>query len=150
VSLRQLAWLTLFLGGCAVVRRVPFMTAADVEPAPMSAPATVEAAEPPTPVTTVEPSTPTWTAIYTAYLGPGTVGACARSSACHGEAMRDPASAYRWLTERGYIDGPRSALVSSTNSCLEWFGGNMPPNGRPSEEARRDLRAWAAAGAAEN
>jgi hypothetical protein len=61
--------------------------------------------------------------------------------------MRDASSAYDWLARRGYIDGARSALVSPANSCLRWFGGNMPPQARPAEDATRDLQAWVAAGA---
>jgi hypothetical protein len=120
------------------------MTVADVEQLPVAAPAEAEAPEAPA------PSAPTWSAIFAAYLGPGTSGSCGRSSACHATEMSDPSAAYRWLSERGYIDGPRSALVSRTNSCLKWFGGNMPPRGEPSEDAARDLRAWATAGAQEN
>jgi len=64
--------------------------------------------------------------------------------------MRDASSAYDWLARRGYIDGTRSALVSPANSCLRWFGGNMPPQARPAEDATRDLQAWVAAGALED
>lgn len=90
---------------------------------------------------------PTWTALFAAYFGPGSPGSCGRAARCHAAEMRDASSAYEWLTRRGYIDGTRSALVSPTNSCLRWFGGNMPPQARPSEDATRDLQAWVAAGA---
>jgi hypothetical protein len=63
--------------------------------------------------------------------------------------MTDADSAYRWLTDRGYIHGEQSALVGG-NSCLRWFGGNMPPKGVPGQSATRDLTAWAAAGARNN
>ncbi len=66
---------------------------------------------------------------------------------CHAADMRDASSAYEWLSRRGYIDGTRSALVSPSNSCLRWFGGNMPPQAQPAEDATRDLQAWVAAGA---
>jgi hypothetical protein len=92
---------------------------------------------------------PTWSAIYARYLGPGTVGACARTRACHASEMSDAASTYSWLAQRGYIAGAQSALVGS-NSCLRWFGGNMPPRGAGDAEAVRDLEAWVAAGAANN
>jgi hypothetical protein len=97
------------------------------------------------------PSTPpTWTAMFAAYFGPGSPGSCGRAGRCHAAEMRDASSAYDWLVRRGYIDGTRSALVSPTNSCLRWFGGNMPPQAQPSEDATRDLQAWVAAGAPED
>jgi hypothetical protein len=63
--------------------------------------------------------------------------------------MTDADSAYRWLVQRGYLGGEQPALVGN-NSCLRWFGGNMPPRGVPNESAARDLTAWAAAGARNN
>jgi hypothetical protein len=63
--------------------------------------------------------------------------------------MSDAPTAYDWLARRGYIDGTRSALVSKSNSCLRWFGGNMPPRGEANADAARDLEAWVAAGAVE-
>lgn len=151
MSIRHLAWLVLLGGGCAAVRQAPLMTVAGVDPMSVEPPPTVQVAEAPAPsVPSDVPSAPTWTAIYTAYFGPGSPGACGRSSECHAAVMGAPPSAYKWLTERGYIDGTRSALVSRTNSCLKWFGGNMPPRGEPSDGATRDLSAWVAAGAPEN
>jgi hypothetical protein len=64
--------------------------------------------------------------------------------------MGDAASAYGWLAARGYIDGDRSALASTSNSCLRWLGGNMPPGGKPNDAAARALVAWVAAGAPNN
>jgi hypothetical protein len=64
--------------------------------------------------------------------------------------MSDPSSAYSWLASRGYIAGTGSAIVDPRNSCLRWFGGNMPPRGAPNDEAVRDLMAWVAAGAADD
>jgi hypothetical protein len=64
--------------------------------------------------------------------------------------MSDAPSAYEWLAQRGYIAGPQSALVSRSNSCLRWFGGNMPPRGTANDTAARDLEAWATAGASNN
>jgi hypothetical protein len=97
------------------------------------------------------PSAPrTWTAIFSAYLGPGTEGGCGRSGACHADEVKDAESTYEWLSRRGYIAGTQSALVSRTNSCLGWFGGNMPPRAMPNAQATRDLEAWVAGGALEN
>jgi hypothetical protein len=93
---------------------------------------------------------PTWSQIYAAYFAPRTTGGCGRSRTCHADTMADASTAYGWLTQRGYIDGTRSALVSKTNSCLRWFGGNMPPRGNPDGDATRDLEAWVAAGAPED
>jgi hypothetical protein len=92
---------------------------------------------------------PTWSAIYARYLSPHSDGGCGRSD-CHADVMGDPASAYAWLAQWGYIAGTRSPLVSTTNSCLVWFGGNMPPSGAPNDAALRDLTAWVAAGAPQN
>jgi len=110
-------------------------------PHPPEAAASTTATEPPA------PAPPRWEVIYSRYFGPGTPGGCGQSRKCHVEAMADAASAYTWLRERGYIAGTRSPLVSPINSCLRWFGGNMPPRGTTNDEAIRDLEAWVAAGA---
>jgi hypothetical protein len=96
------------------------------------------------------PDAPTWSSIYARFFGPGTEGACGRSGACHRATMSDATSTYGWLAQRGYIDGGRSALVSPTNSCLRWFGGNMPPGGKPNDEAASVIVAWVAGGALPN
>jgi hypothetical protein len=88
---------------------------------------------------------PTWGTIYARYLGPGTDANCA-GARCHANVMTDADAAYQWLAGRGYIRGEHSPLVRS-NSCLRWFGANMPPKGVPGDSAMRDLSAWAAAGA---
>jgi len=100
---------------------------------------------PPAPV--VESEAPTWTEIYARYFGPGSEGSCGRSRACHAAVMGDASSAHTWLEQRGYIAGTRSPIASEVNSCLRWFGGNMPPKGKPNPDAVRDFRAWVAAGA---
>jgi hypothetical protein len=92
----------------------------------------------------------TWSALYSAYMAPGTEGGCGRSSRCHARQMADAASAYGWLQQRGYIAGTGSALASNANSCLGWFGGNMPPGGHANAKAAADVAAWVAAGALEN
>jgi hypothetical protein len=95
---------------------------------------------------------PTWSRLYEEYFAAGTQGGCGRSSACHAAEMRDARTAYDWLHQRGYIDGVGSALASPSNSCLRWFGGNMPPAAKQpvldsGAQAAIDLRAWVAAGA---
>jgi hypothetical protein len=111
-------------------------------PLPVAAPATAPTVAP-TPA-------PTWTEIYATYFAPGTAGSCAGTGNCHPDVMADAASAYTWLAQRGYVAGAHSALISRTNSCLRWFGGNMPPRAAPNEDAVRDLEAWVAAGALPN
>jgi hypothetical protein len=110
-------------------------------PAPISAPSKPEAA-----VDVEVP--PSWGAIYQRYLAPGTQGNCG-AHGCHAHEMVDAASGYAWLAQRGYIAGTQSSLVMG-NSCLRWFGGNMPPRGAANDEATRDLGAWVAAGAQNN
>jgi hypothetical protein len=61
--------------------------------------------------------------------------------------MSDAPTAFRWLAERGYIDGVSSPLASPSNSCLRWFGGNMPPGGKTNDQAADEVSAWVAAGA---
>lgn len=90
---------------------------------------------------------PTWATIYEQYLALNTEGSCGRSGACHAAEMANAASSYAWLQQRGYIAGPRSAIASTSNSCLRWFGGNMPPGGKPNPRAAHDIDAWVAAGA---
>jgi hypothetical protein len=127
-------------------RASPVEVAAEEPAEHPPAPVTAEKAPPKTEMTA---PAPTWTAIYARHLGPGTAGACARARACHAETASDASSTYSWLAQRGYIAGAQSALIGS-NSCLRWFGGNMPPRASKDEDAVRDLEAWVAAGAADN
>ncbi len=92
----------------------------------------------------------TWSQLFAAYMAPGTEGGCGRMGACHSRQMSDAASAYAWLKQRGYITGTESALASNANSCLRWFGGNMPPGGHGNLRAAADVAAWVAIGAPEN
>jgi hypothetical protein len=51
----------------------------------------------------------------------------------------------------GYIDTgtpASSALIDQQQSCLSWFGGNMP--GGSSSKAVTDITAWVNAGAQNN
>lgn len=81
---------------------------------------------------------PTWTYIYNQYLA-----TCQR---CHYQMMAAP-SAYTWLRGLGYIDGTKSPLVSTQESVLSWYGGNMPPDGTANPQAVADMNAWAKVGA---
>lgn len=91
-------------------------------------------------------TSPTWTSIYNNYLAGSTEGRC---SACHGQCS-SAKNTYSWLSGKGYISGTSSALVDSSQSCLSWYGGNMPPSGPSDAKAVSDMNAWAAAGAANN
>jgi hypothetical protein len=58
---------------------------------------------------------------------------------------------YSWMAGKGYISGTSSAIVSTSRSDISWFGGSMPPSGPRSEaQAVTDMKAWVAAGAANN
>jgi hypothetical protein len=154
-GVRFLAFVAVTVVGCAGARMIPTTPAAPPEPVQPSAPmamaaplpAEVAASTSATEAPAAAPDPPTWETIYSRYFGPGTVGGCGRGRKCHAEAMADAPSAYAWLKQRGYIAGTQSPLVSRTNSCLRWFGGNMPPRGAPNDEAIRDLGAWVAGGA---
>ena len=65
--------------------------------------------------------------------------------------MGSPSAAYAYLKVEGYIDGPSSALVSTSSSVLTWYGGYMPPGGGSCDsQAVSALNAWVAAGAQDN
>ena len=90
---------------------------------------------------------PTWTAIFNSYLAGSTKGRC---SSCHSQGS-SKSNLYSWLQGKGYISGKNSALVDPNQSCLSWYGGNMPTNGPSSWSAAvNDMNAWAAAGALNN
>jgi hypothetical protein len=112
-------------------------------PEPQPEPSVVAGASPTVP-------TPTWSELFSAYMAPGTEGGCGRAGRCHARQMADPTSAYGWLKQRGYIAGTDSAIASNANSCLRWFGGNMPPGGQANPKAVADLAAWVAGRAPQN
>jgi hypothetical protein len=85
---------------------------------------------------------PTWTYVFKTYF----YMTC--QVACHSQ-MSAPRNAYAWLKSQGYISGTSSALVSA-QSCLIWYGGDMPPGATPNPQAVADLNAWVAAGALNN
>ena len=89
----------------------------------------------------------TWTTVFNTYLAGSTKGRC---SSCHSQGS-SKANLYSWLKNKGYINGTKSALVDSSQSCLSWYGGNMPTNGPSSwSQAVTDMNSWAAAGALNN
>jgi polyvinyl alcohol dehydrogenase (cytochrome) len=95
----------------------------------------------------------TWSAIYAAYLGPGTIGHC---GGCHFGAGRiipldSPSVAYQSLQSLGQISGTSSPIGQYGRSRLTWMAGDMPPNGPTSApDAVIAISAWVAAGALEN
>ena len=103
----------------------------------------------PEPAPNPEPA-PTWAAIYDRYFSVSSEASCGRSRKCHADQMGDADTAYTWLAQRGYISGRASPIASTRNSCLRWFGGNMPPGGKPNPRAVEDLSAWVASGAPNN
>jgi hypothetical protein len=151
-----LAFVAVTAVGCASAERsafsgpaVPIAPIVTAQPplAPAAlAPAAISPAR--APETAVAGPPPSWGAIYSRYFGPGTEGNCG-SRGCHAGEIADAPSGYEWLARRGYIAGTQSALVLN-NSCLRWFGGNMPPRGTTNDEATRDLVGWVAAGAQNN
>jgi hypothetical protein len=65
--------------------------------------------------------------------------------------MGTASGAYNYLKSKGYINGTASSLVNPSQSCLTWYGGNMPPSGTSSSpQAVADMNSWAAAGALDN
>jgi hypothetical protein len=92
------------------------------------------------------PTAPTWTELFNNYMSGSAEGRCA---GCHSQGS-SKSSLYSWLSGKGYISGTSSALVDSSQSCLSWYGGNMPPGGPNDAKAVSDMNAWAAAGAANN
>ncbi len=86
-------------------------------------------------------SGPTFTYIFNAYL--------TGCKMCHTQTQSSNAT-YLWLRSQGYISGSSPALVSSSQSCLSWYGGNMPPGGGGNASAVADMNAWATAGALNN
>jgi hypothetical protein len=95
----------------------------------------------------------TWSGIYAAYLGPGTIGHC---SGCHNESGRivplnSAEVAYQSLQSIGQINGVSSPIGQAGLSRLTWLGGDMPPNGPTSApDAVQAIQAWVAAGALDN
>lgn len=89
----------------------------------------------------------TWTTVFNNYLAGSTKGRC---SSCHSQGS-SKSNLYSWLAGKGYINGKSSALVDPNQSCLSWYGGNMPTNGPSSwSQAVSDMNSWAAAGAQNN
>jgi hypothetical protein len=85
---------------------------------------------------------PTWTYVFTTYF----YMTC--QTTCHPQ-MSAPRNGYVWLKSQGYIAGTSSA-IAGPQSCLAWYGGDMPPGGATNTQGVADLNAWVAAGALQN
>jgi hypothetical protein len=72
----------------------------------------------------------------------GTIGHCVD---CHATQAGDAVSAYGFLQGAGYINGTQSTVAA----VFGWMGGIMPPGGsKPNAKATTEVKAWVAAGAA--
>ena len=101
---------------------------------------------PPPPPPPPPPGAPTWTDIHNKYL----VSSLGHCQDCH-SSFSSPSGSYSYLRGKGYINGTTSPLVDPNQSCLTWYGGNMPKNATgPQPQAVADMNAWAAAGAKNN
>ena len=103
-------------------------------------------------------SGPTWTTIYGSYFAAGSMGNCG-AGGCHSSSKSgfkcgsDKTTCYNGLVSSGYLtpSTPTSSPIADTQqSCLTWFGGNMPPSGGSSSKAKSDITAWLAAGGQNN
>jgi hypothetical protein len=90
---------------------------------------------------------PTWTQLYTAYFGPGSLGNC---TSCHASGnsptFSSAATLCTALKNAGYIQTGSATL----QNLLTWFGasGNMPLGGGVGQPtAVKDITAWQNAGA---
>ncbi len=101
---------------------------------------------------------PTWTTIYGTYFASGTPGHCGNSG-CHSSTLKgfkcgaDKTTCYNGLVTAGYVTTAtptKSPIADLNQSCLTWFGGNMPPGGGSSSAAQKDITAWVADGAKNN
>jgi hypothetical protein len=80
--------------------------------------------------------------------------ACA-GGGCHsspkaGVQCDTASNCFQTLTSSGYLDGSTNPPLLGNQSCLSWFGGDMPPGGQTAGQAVTDFQAWAAAGAQNN
>ncbi len=92
-----------------------------------------------------EAGAPTWTELYTMYFADGTQGSCA-NVLCHFQ-MNGPAASYQWLLTQPQC----SPAGSPPLACLTCYGGgNMPKFCPFTQQACKDVAAWAAAGAQNN
>lgn len=100
---------------------------------------------------------PTWTQIYTQYLGPGTPGHCSGTGGCHTNTRggfkcgTNKTDCYAGLVQAGLVtpaNGAQSPIGIVGQSPLAWLGGGMPlDDDAPNPAAAAAVKAWVAAGA---
>jgi hypothetical protein len=103
---------------------------------------------------------PTWTEVYTKYLGPNTPGHCSNNGGCHTSEVRgfkcgtSKEECYQGLVAATLIkpgDPAHSPFGIPDVSPLAWLGGVMPlDNAVPNPEAGAAVKAWVEAGAQNN
>jgi hypothetical protein len=65
--------------------------------------------------------------------------------------MGDAPKSYKWLTDEGYLGDGNPPSLTSSSSCLTWYGGDMPPGTPPkADDALAEMQMWAMAGAHNN
>ena len=124
--------------------------AVDASPAPHDGGTDAQDASPPT---------PTWTALYGHWFGPGTPGHCGNSG-CHStirsgfECGSTRSSCFSGLVAAGLVSTshPASSVLGDPNqSPLAWFGGRMPKDHAVANPAGAlAVTAWLNAGAPNN
>ncbi len=100
---------------------------------------------------------PTWTQIYTQYLGPNTPGHCSGTGGCHTSSRggfkcgTSKTDCYQGLVSSGLItpgNPAQSPLGIPGESPLVWLGGGMPlDDASPNPAAAAAVQAWVNAGA---
>jgi len=100
---------------------------------------------------------PTWTQIYTQYIGPGTPGHCSGTGGCHTNSRggfkcgTSKSDCYAGMVAAGLVlttNGAQSPIGKVGQSPLAWLGGGMPlDNDAPNPTAAAAVQAWVAAGA---
>lgn len=103
---------------------------------------------------------PTWTQLYTQFIGPGTPGHCSGTGGCHTQIKggfkcgTNKDDCFAGLVAAGLVNAAnptQSPIVKENESPLAWFGGGMPlDNPEPNPEGAAALKAWVAAGAQKN
>lgn len=123
-----------------------------------SSPSTADSASADAAADPAPPTAATWTTVYAAYFGPGSLGHCS-DTGCHATALSgftcgtSQASCYQGLVTGSFINpaNPSASNLVGANSPLKWFGqGRMPTGGSANPAAKAAIAAWVSAGAKNN